>query len=76
MKLPNLDELEMDLQAEDPKERAKKTTEKTTNKKPKRESIIPKSQYDSEGNPILSIPDLNDVDLNSEIDKFFGKGGD
>lgn len=37
---------------------------------------VPKSQYDAEGNPILTIPDLDDVDLTSEIDRFFGKEDD
>ena len=37
-------------------------------KKPK----IPKSKYDEEGNPILMIPDLDYIALNSEIDRFFG----
>lgn len=34
---------------------------------------VPKSQYDEDGNPILTIPDLNDIDLNDEIDKYFGE---
>ena len=37
-------------------------------KKPK----IPKSKYDDEGNPILMIPNLDYIALNSEIDRFFG----
>lgn len=32
---------------------------------------IPKSQYDENGSPILSIPDLDDVNLRKELDKFF-----
>lgn len=32
---------------------------------------IPKTKYDSEGNPILSIPDLDDIDLTKELDRFF-----
>lgn len=32
---------------------------------------IPKSQYDSDGNPLLTIPDLDDIDLSKEIDRFF-----
>lgn len=46
----------------------KEVIEKSSSKKPK----IPKSQYDADGNPILMIPDLNDVDLINEIDRFFG----
>ena len=41
----------------------------------KKRPVIPKSEYDNEGNPVLTIPDLDDVDLTSEIDRFFGKGG-
>lgn len=38
------------------------------NKRPK----IPKSQYDADGNPVLTVPGLNDVKLLDEIDKYFG----
>lgn len=58
--LPSLDELD------------KLEKQKTKKSKPK----IPKSEYDEEGNPILMIPDLDDVDLNSEIEKFFGEEDD
>lgn len=51
-----------------------KAEEEANNKKKKPK--IPKSQYDAEGNPILTIPDLNDVDLFSEIDRFFGEEDD
>lgn len=44
--------------------------------KPDKKPRIPKTEYDSEGNPVLSIPDLNDVNLNDEIDKYFGRGSD
>ena len=55
----------------------KKTRE--TNQDKKEESLykengkrrIPKSQYDENGSPILSIPDLDDVNLKKELDKFF-----
>mgnify|MGYP003621574679 FL=1 len=43
------------------------------NKKEKKKLKIPKSQYDVDGIPILTIPDLNDINLNDEIDKYFGK---
>lgn len=43
------------------------------NKKEKKKLKIPKSQYDEYGIPILTIPDLNDINLNDEIDKYFGK---
>lgn len=33
---------------------------------------IPKTQYDSDGKPVLMIPDLDDIGLNAEIDRFFG----
>ena len=32
---------------------------------------IPKSQYDAHGKPVLAIPDLNDIDLSKEINRFF-----
>lgn len=38
----------------------------------KKRPKIPKSKYDEEGNPILMIPDLDYIALNSEIDRFFG----
>lgn len=58
MKLPKLPEIE-DSGVEE---------EKPERKRPK----IPKTKFDSEGNPVLAIPDLNDVELNAEIDKYFG----
>lgn len=58
MKLPKLPRIEIDEEDSKPKE----------TKRPK----IPKTELDSEGNPILAIPDLNDVELNAEIDKYFG----
>lgn len=91
MKLPNLDDLELEMNSpineiEEVKKKpeVKKPTKKTETKKVdkktddkiKKEPIIPKTQYDAEGNPMLAIPDLDDVDLSSEIDRFFGKGGD
>lgn len=45
-------------------------------KKEKRKSIIPKTEYNEEGNPVLAIPDLNDIDLNGEINRFFGNKED
>lgn len=57
MKLPRLPDMD------DNDEKVKKNT------RPK----VPKSQYDEDGNPILTIPDLNDIDLSDEIDKYFGE---
>lgn len=54
------------------KKQIKKTEAKQVVEKPNGKPKIPKSQYDSDGNPILMIPDLNDVDLTNEIDRFFG----
>lgn len=61
-----------------PTEKAKsvKKTEKTkpaqkTEVKESGKPKIPKSQYDAHGKPELAIPDLNDVDLSKEIDRFF-----
>lgn len=62
-KLPSLDEMGLP------------SLEELEEKKVTRKRLkMPKSQYDSEGNPILTVPDLDDVDLTSEIDKYFGKG--
>lgn len=69
-KLPNLDNEErkdVEKVREDPN---KTNVNEPSNKK--RKPRIPKTEYDSEGNPILMIPDLNDVELKDEIDKYFG----
>lgn len=85
MMLPDIDEL--DLKQEKKSETRGKETPKRKNQSNekqdkvehlkkesgKRKLIIPKSEYDENGNPILMIPDLNDVDLNKEISRFFGK---
>lgn len=85
MMLPDIDELDLKQETdsdsrkkETPKRRSQnnKKQEKVEHSKKesgKRKSIIPKSEYDENGNPILMIPDLNDVDLNKEINRFFGK---
>lgn len=80
--LPDLPDLESDKKSP-PKKKANKkkvkkseemknesVNEKETNNKKK--PIIPKTEYDAEGNPILMIPDLDDVELNDEIERFFG----
>ena len=36
----------------------------------KKYRILPKSEYDAEGNPILQIPDFDADNLNSEADEF------
>ena len=64
-----------------PTEKAKsaKSVKKTEKTKPAQKTEvkesgkpkIPKSQYDAHGKPELAIPDLNDVDLSKEIDRFF-----
>lgn len=88
MKLPSLDDLNLDDDLDEfieepnrkkkPPKKSKKSkhekSEKTQDEVPKRESgkpKIPKTEYDAEGNPILSIPDLDDVDLTKELDRFF-----
>lgn len=81
MKLPSLDELmfEDDLKEEVELPKAKKQTKKKETKKEenkKKEPIIPKTTYDSEGRPVLAIPDLDDTDLANEINRFFGKEDD
>jgi hypothetical protein len=34
---------------------------------------LPKSQYDSSGRPILTIPNLDDLNLNKEMYKYLDK---
>lgn len=63
MKLPKLPDIGEEIKSEKPKAKKEKLK-------------IPKSQYDQDGNPILTIPDLNDIDLNGEINKYFGKEED
>lgn len=43
---------------------------KTDPKTGKSYKVIPKSEYDSEGNPILHLDDLNLDDLNGEANKY------
>lgn len=76
MKLPKLPELpSLDILDEIENNQGKGETlnknanEKIENRRPR----IPKSQYDAEGKPLLMIPDINDVALNTEINKYFGK---
>lgn len=99
MKLPSLDELNLDDDLnefmDEPETKKKVSKKKKTSKKNKSESKsksaeepkepkeykeetresgkpkIPKTRYDNEGNPVLSIPDLDDVDLTTELDRFF-----
>ena len=75
MKLPELPSLP-DLDDgffEEKSKPAKKESKKIM--KANRDPIIPKTKYDSEGNPVLAIPDLDDVNLNGEIDRFFSQFG-
>lgn len=76
MKLPKLPEMNFEVNDNSSVKETKnvKETKKKEKEMPKK-SIIPKTEYDDTGKPILAIPDLNDVDLSAEIDKFFGKGG-
>lgn len=46
--------------------------EERKRKRPK----LPKSQYGEDGTPILTVPDLDDVNLMGEIDRFFGEEDD
>ena len=34
---------------------------------------IPKSEYDANGKPFLAVPNLDDVNLTNEIEKYFGR---
>lgn len=90
MKLPDLNDLDFESSLDEFEETpSKKETPQKPKAKPKKEvlkkevkekedkkkSIIPKTTYDAEGRPVLAIPDLDDVDLKSEIDRFFGSRG-
>lgn len=65
--------------AKEKKSSAEKKPKETKQDNKKEESLykengkrrIPKSQYDENGSPILSIPDLDDVNLKKELNKFF-----
>ena len=64
MSLPRLPELDKDFEIQD---KIKKKKERP------RRPRMPKSEYDNDGNPILTVPDLNDINLQGEIEKYFGK---
>lgn len=73
MSLPSLPSLDDDFFGDVKKE--KKENKNNVHKKKesnRKKQIIPKTSYDAEGRPILSIPDLNDKDLSAELDRFFG----
>lgn len=53
-------------------EESKHKKEQKKSKHTKERFIIPKTEYDEDGRPKLMIPDLNDIELNKEIDKYFG----
>ncbi|HHT97128.1 MAG TPA: hypothetical protein GXZ90_04450 [Clostridiales bacterium] len=75
MKLPQLPQLDLDKERDLDKKSSKIDKKFDQNKQKKAKILrpkIPKSQYDAEGNPILTVPDLNDIELNNEIDKYFG----
>lgn len=89
MKLPNLDDLE-ELNKDsldEEKHKPIRTTEdkveqkSTPKRQPKKESglkgkqRIPKTVMNEEtGIPQLAIPDLNDIELEAEIEKYLGAG--
>lgn len=57
--------------------KAPTSTESVKGEEIKRERPkLPKSQYDEDGTPILNVPDLDDVNLMGEIDRFFGEEDD
>ena len=66
MSLPRLPELDNNLEIQD-KNRENKI------QKEKERPRMPKSEYDSDGNPVLTVPDLNDINLQGEIEKYFGE---
>ena len=77
MELPKLPDLEEIVIKKD--DRVDQENRQTVQKESKIKNVfkkkrprIPKTEYDIDGDPILSIPDLNDIELTSEIDKYFG----
>lgn len=44
-------------------------TDKQDEKEPIIKTKLPKSQYDLDGRPILNVPELDDIDLNSSMNK-------
>ena len=80
MKLPDLDDFDLDfndveeLQKDVPrKSTSEPSKSKPTPKKEKKteKPKLPKSQYDENGTPILTVPDIDDIDLRKELDRFF-----
>ena len=78
MKLPKLPDLpDINNIDNNKKTQMGKTPEKTKKTEPKNKPKktrpkIPKSEYDENGNPILMVPDIDDIKLTDEIDKYFG----
>lgn len=74
--LPDLPELSESLKLPElPEafdEESKNKKEQKQLKHTKERVVIPKTEYDEDGRPKLMIPDLNDIELNLEIDKYFG----
>lgn len=70
MNLPRLPELDDDFEGqEEQKDKREKSVKEGSKVKPK----MPKSEYDSDGNPVLTVPNLDDINLFNEIDKYFGQ---
>lgn len=67
MKLPKLPDLNKDSNNDEVNNNSHK--ESVAKKRPR----IPKSQYEEDGTPVLMIPDLNDIQLTEEIEKYFGE---
>lgn len=72
-KLPNLDEnFEANNKAN--KSESNKEDEASSNKE--KRFKMPKSEYDVNNKPKLTIPDLDDVNLTDEIEKYLGEEGE
>lgn len=67
MKLPKLPDLNKDSNNDEVNNNSHK--ESVAKKRPR----IPKSRYEEDGTPVLMIPDLNDIQLTEEIEKYFGE---
>lgn len=76
MQLPKLPDMgDYEVNSNNIKE-SKPVNKKAKSEKKEKQSIIPKSEFDENGKPALAIPDLDDSDLKSELNRIFGKGGD
>lgn len=76
MKLPDLENFDFYQEVEDLTEKEKKVEKKVKNETKKNvekneRPKLPKSRYGENGVPILTVPDIDAIDLKKELDRFF-----